>query len=127
MSPPPGIHPCVPALLGRSGLARVLRTARGGGHYGCDSTAGARLVGSEPDAGESDGPPEVPVSDRPGRVSGGRVDVGTADLRGALHEAVLYSTPDELAQRLVPRLQPSLDDGGPVVAVLDEPTRAAVR
>jgi anti-sigma regulatory factor (Ser/Thr protein kinase) len=66
------------------------------------------------------------VSDRPGRASG-RVDVGTADLGGALHEAVLYSAPDELARQLVPRLQPSLDDGCPVVAVLDEPTRAEVR
>jgi anti-sigma regulatory factor (Ser/Thr protein kinase) len=46
---------------------------------------------------------------------------------GAVHEAFLYSTPDELAQRLVPRLAPALDDGGPVVAVLDEPTRAEVR
>jgi anti-sigma regulatory factor (Ser/Thr protein kinase) len=66
------------------------------------------------------------VGDRPGRASGG-VDVGTADLGGALHEAVLYSAPDELARQLVPRLRPSLDDGGPVVAVLDEPTRAEVR
>ena len=46
---------------------------------------------------------------------------------GAVHEAFLYSTPYELAQRLVPRLAPALDDGGPVVAVLDEPTRAEVR
>jgi anti-sigma regulatory factor (Ser/Thr protein kinase) len=53
--------------------------------------------------------------------------VSTASLAGALHEAVLYSTPDELAERLVPRLRPSIDDGAPVVAVLDEPTRAEVR
>jgi anti-sigma regulatory factor (Ser/Thr protein kinase) len=46
---------------------------------------------------------------------------------GAVHEAFLYSTPEELAQRLVPRLAPALDDGGPVVAVLDEPTRTEVR
>jgi anti-sigma regulatory factor (Ser/Thr protein kinase) len=50
-----------------------------------------------------------------------------AALGGAVHEAVLYSAPDELAQRLVPRLAPALDDGSPVVAVLDGPTRAEVR
>lgn len=49
------------------------------------------------------------------------------DLAGATHEAVLYSAPDELAQRLVPHILPSLDEGAPVVAVLDEPTRAEVR
>jgi anti-sigma regulatory factor (Ser/Thr protein kinase) len=50
--------------------------------------------------------------------------VGTAiALAGARHEAVLYSAPDELARRLVPLLRPSLDDGAPVVAVLDAPTR----
>jgi anti-sigma regulatory factor (Ser/Thr protein kinase) len=53
--------------------------------------------------------------------------VSTANLAGALHEAVLYSTPDELAGRLVPLLRPSLDAGAPVVAVLDEPTRTEVR
>jgi anti-sigma regulatory factor (Ser/Thr protein kinase) len=51
----------------------------------------------------------------------------TPDLAGARHEAVLYSAPDELARRLVPRLRPCLDEGGPVVAVLDEPTRAELR
>lgn len=50
-----------------------------------------------------------------------------AGLGGAQHEAVLYSTPDELARRLAGRLAPALDDGGPVVAVLDETTRAEVR
>ena len=49
------------------------------------------------------------------------------DLAGATHEAVLYSAPDELAQRLVPHMLPSLDEGAPVVAVLDDSTRAAVR
>ena len=44
-----------------------------------------------------------------------------------MHEAVLYSEPDELARRLVPRLRTTLDDGGPVVAVLDEQTRAELR
>jgi anti-sigma regulatory factor (Ser/Thr protein kinase) len=51
--------------------------------------------------------------------------VSTADdLAGARHEALLYSAPDELARRLVPLLKPALDDGDPVVAVVDEPTRA---
>lgn len=49
------------------------------------------------------------------------------DLAGATHEAVLYSAPDELARRLVPRLLPSLEQGAPVVAVLDDATRAEVR
>jgi anti-sigma regulatory factor (Ser/Thr protein kinase) len=54
--------------------------------------------------------------------------VSTAiDLAGATHEAILYSAPDELAQRLVPQLLPSLDEGAPVVAVLDAVTRAEVR
>jgi anti-sigma regulatory factor (Ser/Thr protein kinase) len=52
---------------------------------------------------------------------------GAINLAGAVHEAVLYTTPDELAQRLAPRLLPSLTDGAPVVAVLDEPTRAELR
>lgn len=52
---------------------------------------------------------------------------GCSGQRCALHEAVLYSAPGELARRLVPRLRSSLEDGGPVVAVLDEPTRAEVR
>jgi anti-sigma regulatory factor (Ser/Thr protein kinase) len=55
------------------------------------------------------------------------MDLSTADLGGALHEAVLYSSPDELARQLVPRLRPSLADDAPVVAVLDEPTRVEVR
>jgi anti-sigma regulatory factor (Ser/Thr protein kinase) len=63
------------------------------------------------------------VSRDPSRAEGSD---GVA-LGGAVHEAVLYSTPDELAQRLLPRLAPALDDGGPVVAVLDGPTRAEVR
>jgi anti-sigma regulatory factor (Ser/Thr protein kinase) len=50
-----------------------------------------------------------------------------ASTAGAVHEAVLYTTPDELAERLGPRLQASLDDDAPVVAVLDAPTRAEVR
>ena len=50
-----------------------------------------------------------------------------ASTAGALHEAVLYSTPDELAERLAPRLRSSLDEDAPVVAVLDGPTRAEVR
>jgi len=54
--------------------------------------------------------------------------VSTAiDLAGATHEAILYSAPDELAQRLVPHMLPSLDEGAPVVAVLDAGTRAEVR
>ena len=53
--------------------------------------------------------------------------VSGADLGDARHEAVLYSAPDELAQRLLPQLQPSLHDGGPVLPVLHEPTRAEVR
>lgn len=48
-------------------------------------------------------------------------------LAGAVHEAVLYSAPDELAHQLVPLLRPSLDDGAPVVAVLDGPTRSHLR
>ena len=69
----------------------------------------------------------ISAGGRPSDVSGG-MDVSTAgDLAGATHEAVLYSTPDELAERLVPRLLPSLDGGAPVVAVLDAPTRAEVR
>jgi anti-sigma regulatory factor (Ser/Thr protein kinase) len=46
---------------------------------------------------------------------------------GGGHEAVLYSSVDDLAERLVPRMRSSLDVGAPVVAVLDVPTRAAVR
>jgi anti-sigma regulatory factor (Ser/Thr protein kinase) len=54
--------------------------------------------------------------------------VSTAiDLAGATHEAILYSAPDELAQRLVPHMLSSLDEGAPVVAVLDASTRAEVR
>jgi anti-sigma regulatory factor (Ser/Thr protein kinase) len=54
--------------------------------------------------------------------------VSTAiDLAGAQHEAVLYATPEELAEQLVPRMLPSLDEGAPVVAVLDATTRVAVR
>ena len=55
----------------------------------------------------------------------GHGQAGTAGL--AWHEAVLYSEPGELALRLADRLHPALDGGGPVVAVLDEPTRAEVR
>ena len=49
------------------------------------------------------------------------------DLAGALHEAVLHSAPDELAERLVPRMLPLLAEGSPVVAVLDDTIRAEVR
>jgi anti-sigma regulatory factor (Ser/Thr protein kinase) len=50
-----------------------------------------------------------------------------APTAGAVHEAVLYSAPDELARRLGPRLRSSLADDAPVVAVLDDATRAEVR
>jgi anti-sigma regulatory factor (Ser/Thr protein kinase) len=53
--------------------------------------------------------------------------VTSASTAGAVHEAVLYSAPDELAERLGPRLQASLDEDAPVVAVLDDATRAEVR
>lgn len=46
---------------------------------------------------------------------------------GARHDVVLYTAPDELAQQLVGLLAPVLGDGGPVVAVLDDETRAEVR
>jgi anti-sigma regulatory factor (Ser/Thr protein kinase) len=52
---------------------------------------------------------------------------GATSLAGAVHEAVLYSSVDDLAERLAPRIRSSLDDEAPVVAVLDAPTRAAVR
>ena len=52
---------------------------------------------------------------------------GTAGLGDAQHEALLYTAADELARRLVPRLRSALVDGSPVVAVLDEATRAEVR
>ena len=69
----------------------------------------------------------ISAGGRPGDLSGG-MEVSTAgDVAGATHEAVLYSAPDELAERLVPRLLSSLDAGAPAVAVLDAPTRAEVR
>jgi anti-sigma regulatory factor (Ser/Thr protein kinase) len=43
------------------------------------------------------------------------------------HEAVLYSAPAELAQRLLPRVGGALDTGAPVVAVLDPDHRTALR
>ena len=72
---------------------------------------------------------DAPATARAGGHSRARrVDVSSAaSTAGAVHEAVLYTTPDELAERLGPRLQASLGDDAPVVAVLDAPTRAEVR
>lgn len=69
---------------------------------------------------------DPPRADGSDGAAPGDTEHGAA-LGGAVHEAVLYSAPDELAHRLVPRLAPALDDGSPVVAVLDRPTRAEVR
>jgi anti-sigma regulatory factor (Ser/Thr protein kinase) len=53
------------------------------------------------------------------------MDLGTASVRaGARHAAVLYSTPDELARRLLAPLRAALADDAPAVAVVDAPTRA---
>jgi anti-sigma regulatory factor (Ser/Thr protein kinase) len=43
-----------------------------------------------------------------------------------LHEGVPFTTPGQLAAVLAPRLSTALDNGGPVVAVLDDPVRTAL-
>jgi anti-sigma regulatory factor (Ser/Thr protein kinase) len=45
---------------------------------------------------------------------------------GARHEAVLYSSPDELGGRLAARVDAAIRIGGPVVAVLEEENRKAL-
>jgi anti-sigma regulatory factor (Ser/Thr protein kinase) len=61
-----------------------------------------------------------------GTSPGTRAGAGSGSRDGARHEAVLYSSPDELAARLAPRIDAAMRTGGPVVAVLEEENRTAL-
>jgi anti-sigma regulatory factor (Ser/Thr protein kinase) len=47
--------------------------------------------------------------------------------RGAWHEAVPYTSPSHLLERLAPRVAAAVSAGDPVIAVVDEPTRVQLR
>jgi anti-sigma regulatory factor (Ser/Thr protein kinase) len=61
-----------------------------------------------------------------GTPPGAEAGAGSGGRDGARHEAVLYSSPDELAARLAPRVDAAMRTGDAIVAVLEEENRSAL-